>query len=102
MQITFARSGGFPGALRNVKGTVQISKADQAEVTSEPTYRRTLTPAEASQLRSGAEPAELVHAARQIAARTCQVGRFGPFRHHSQDRGWKNPSRKSEHIVGLE
>lgn len=71
MQITFVKSGGFPGALRNVTATIEL-KEDQAEVTSDGGYRRVLTPDEAGRLRTGADPAELSRAARQIAARTAK------------------------------
>src|SRR5262249_26704814 len=69
MKISFARSGGFPGALRNVKGTINLEN-EQAEVSSDAAYHRTLTPDEAEQLRAGADPSELSQAVNQIASRT--------------------------------
>ena len=69
MQITFARSGGFPGAIRNVKGTINLEN-DVADVRSGAAYHRVLAADEAEQLRAGADPSELSHAARQIATRT--------------------------------
>lgn len=69
MQISFVRSGGFPGALRNVKATINL-KDDAPEVSSDAAYRRDLAADEAEQLRTGADPADLAKAARTIAART--------------------------------
>ena len=69
MQITFARSGGFPGALRNVKGTINLEH-DAADISSGAAYHRVLSPDETEQLRAGADPSELFQAASQIAART--------------------------------
>ena len=78
MQITFARSGGFPGALRNVKGTIQLENG-QGVLTSDGSYRRDLTPAETSQIRAGADPEELAKAARKIAARTARSADLDHF-----------------------
>lgn len=70
VQITFVRSGGsaFP-ARRSVKATVDLHD-DCAEVSSEAAYHRVLAADEAQQLRAGADPAELLKAAGQIAAQT--------------------------------
>jgi len=72
MQITFVRSGGFPGALRNVRGTINL-KDDGSEVSSDAAYHRILAPDETEQLRTGADPSELSLAAGQIAARTAKA-----------------------------
>jgi hypothetical protein len=67
MQIDFVRSGGFGFPLRRaIKGTIKL-KSDGAEVSSDATYHRTLSPDEAEQLRAGADPIELDKAATQIA-----------------------------------
>ena len=67
MQISFVRSGGlFYSARKAVKGTVHL-KDEGAEVSSDTTYHRSLAPTEADELRSGADPAELDKASKQIA-----------------------------------
>jgi hypothetical protein len=69
MEISFVKSGGFPGALRTVRATVKLD-VDPPYVSSDPAYHRVLTPHEVEQLRAGANPSELSHAASQIALRT--------------------------------
>ena len=71
MQISFARSGGFAGAIRDVKATINL-KNDEAEVSSGSAYHRVLTPDEAEQLRAAADPAALSDAAAKIAIRTAR------------------------------
>ena len=71
MQISFVRSGGFAGALRTVRGTVNL-KNDQPEITADAAYHRALAPDETQQLRAGADPAELCRAVEQIQKRTAR------------------------------
>jgi hypothetical protein len=67
MQIDFVRSGGFGFPLRKaIKGTINLT-GDSPEVSSGMSYHRALSPEEAAQLRSAADPVELSKAATQIA-----------------------------------
>jgi len=67
MQIIFSKSGGFSGALRNVKGTIEL-KSDVGQVSGDAAYHRDLASEEAADLRAGADPAVLSQAASRIAA----------------------------------
>ena len=75
VQITFVRSGGFAGAARQpVRGTIEL-KDDQADVSAEGGYHRSLAPEETAQLRAGAaDPSALDKAKHQIGARTRGAG----------------------------
>jgi hypothetical protein len=79
MQISFVRSGGFSGALRDVRATIHLD-TDPFYVSSDPAYHRVLAPHEAEQLRAGADLSELSHAAKQIALRTSRAADLDHYR----------------------
>jgi hypothetical protein len=68
MRIDFVRSGGFGFPLRGaIRGTINLNNGDAGYVSSDATYKRTLSADEVQQLRAGADPSELEKAATQIA-----------------------------------
>jgi hypothetical protein len=68
MRIDFVRSGGFGFPLRKaIRGTITLNNGNGAYISSDVTYKRTLSTDEVQQLRAGADPSELDKAATQIA-----------------------------------